>query len=774
MASQRFFLIFTACLLSIFILSGGSAQAENPPSFALKWGTQGIADGQFNRPRGLATDSSGNLYVADTENHRIEKFSSAGAFISQWGIQGIGNGQFSRPYGVAVDSSGNLYVADTDNHRIQKFSSAGVYITQWGTFGNADGQFSSPYSVTTDSADNIYIADTYNNSIQKFSNVGTFIAKWGGISGSGDGQFSMPFGVIADKSGNIFVADTGNHRIQKLSNTGTFIAKWGDSTAFNSPSGLATDGAGNVFVTDKDNNQIKKFDTAGNLLVTWGSRGSADGQFIFPWGIAADNSGNIFVSDTENHRIEKFTPSVSQTRIIWVSGDMALGNVQIGSTAQKTLTISNTGNSALTVSSITYPAGFSGSWIGVIAAGSSQSIIVTFAPTAAQSYTGTLTVNSDKTDGVNTLPVSGTGMSSQTGFSVIRNLSCYLAGNKLTISLVVKPLAATGNYGIEDMPPAGWSVANISSSGIYDSLKNKVKFGPFFDNAERTLTYDVTPPVSETSDKSFNGTASSDGANIPIGGNYVSSRCLNHPADLTPMDFSLSISELTAYGAAWKSGANWTVPPNPIPVEYVSRAGALWKGGETYKFDSTAGGAPLCWVNTYMAARSLRSQESSATRQLTSTADNTFTVSISVSPAETVPMYVVEDQLPAGWDVFNVSDHGQFDAKSNKVRFGLFMDNQPRTLSYQVKSLSGATDAPVFSGIASFNGVNVRINSLRDDMPGNIDGKAGVTLSDAVLALKILAGMTPENVVTGGDVNKDNKIGLEEAIYILQTVAGLR
>jgi len=179
-------------------------------------------------------------------------------------------------------------------------------------------------------------------------------------------------------------------------------------------------------------------------------------------------------------------------------------------------------------------------------------------------------------------------------------------------------------------------------------------------------------------------------------------------------------------------------------------------------------------VNTYMAARSLRSQESSATRQLTSTADNTFTVSISVSPAETVPMYVVEDQLPAGWDVFNISNNGQFDAKSHKVRFGLFMDNQPRTLSYQVKSLSGATDAPVFSGIASFNGVNVRINSLRDDMPGNIDGKAGVTLSDAVLALKILAGMTPENVVTGGDVNKDNKIGLEEAIYILQTVAGLR
>ncbi len=777
MASQRFFLIFTACLLSIFVLSGGAARAEDSPTFTLKWGTQGIADGQFNRPRGLAMDSSGNLYVADTENHRIQKFSSAGAFISQWGSQGTGNGQFSRPYGIAVDSSGNLYVADTENNRIQKFSSAGVYITQWGSFGNADGQFSSPYSVATDSADNVYIADTYNNSIQKFSSTGTFVAKWG-TNGSGDGQFIMPFGVIADKSGNIFVADTGNNRIQKLSSTGTFIAKWGDSTAFNSPSGLVTDSAGKVFVTDKDNYRIKKFDTAGNMLATWGSYGSTDGLFVLPWGIAADNSGNIYVSDTENHRIEKFTSSVSQTRIIVLSGDMALGNVQIGSTAQKTLTIINTGNSALTVSSITYPAGFSGSWSGVIAAGSSQGITVTFAPTAAQSYTGTLTVNSDKTDGVNTLPVSGIGITSQTGFSVIRNLSCYLAGNKLTISLVVKPLAATGNYGVEDMPPAGWSVANISNGGIYDSLKNKVKFGPFFDNAERTLTYDVTPPVSETSDKSFNGTASSDGANTPIGGNYVISRCLNHSADLTPMDFSLSISEITAYGAAWKIGSSWSVPPNPIPIEYVTRAGALWKGGETYKFDSTAGSAPLCWVNTYTAARSLRSQESSATRQMIQT-DNAFTVSLAVTPSQSVQFYAVEDQLPAGWDVSAVSDNGHFDANSHKVRFGLFMDNQPRTLSYQVKSLSGSTDAPVFSGIASFNGVNVRINSVRgggaqEPVPGDIDGNPGVTLNDAILALKVLAGMEPKTVATTGDVNNDTKIGFEEAIYILQKVAGLR
>ncbi|NJL59432.1 MAG: hypothetical protein HC887_07090 [Desulfobacteraceae bacterium] len=79
------------------------------------------------------------------------------------------------------------------------------------------------------------------------------------------------------------------------------------------------------------------------------------------------------------------------------------------------------------------------------------------------------------------------------------------------------------------------------------------------------------------------------------------STCFNHPADINPNNFTLTIGELTAYGLAWKNGTNWTIPPNPIPVAYVTRAGALWQGGETYRFDSTAGAAPMCWVNTLVS-----------------------------------------------------------------------------------------------------------------------------------------------------------------------------
>ena len=127
-----------------------------------------LANGAMNRPGSITTDSAGNVYVADTDNHRIQKFDSSGTFITKWGSQGSGDGQFSNPQGIATDSAGNVYVADTDNHRIQKFDSSGTFITKWGTSGSGDGRFSYPQGLTIDSAGNVYVADTYNYRIQKF------------------------------------------------------------------------------------------------------------------------------------------------------------------------------------------------------------------------------------------------------------------------------------------------------------------------------------------------------------------------------------------------------------------------------------------------------------------------------------------------------------------------------------------------------------------------------------------------------------------------------
>ena len=155
------------------------------------------------------------MFVAEYNNHRIQKFDSSGNFITKWGSWGTGDGQFRYPIGVAVDSSGDMFVADTANNRIQKFDSSGNFITKWGSWGTGDGQFKYPWGVPVDSSGDVFVADTDNHRIQKFDSSGTYITKWGSY-GTGDGQFNQPIGVAVDSSGDVFVTDSRNHRIQKF------------------------------------------------------------------------------------------------------------------------------------------------------------------------------------------------------------------------------------------------------------------------------------------------------------------------------------------------------------------------------------------------------------------------------------------------------------------------------------------------------------------------------------------------------------------------------
>ena len=312
------------------------------------------AAASFNYPIGVAADSSGNVYVADTDNNMIREITPAGVVTTLAGsasssgsADGTGSGaSFHRPLGLAVDSSGTVYVADTGNNTIRKVTSAGVVTTLVGTagaVGSADGtgtaaSFNLPTGLAVDGAGNVYVADSMNGAIRKITSAGvvTTLAGTAGVIGSADGtgasaSFNYPFGLAVDGAGNVYVADTYNDTIRVVTSAGVVTTLAGTAgvtgsangtgaaASFRQPFGLAADGAGNLYVADTGNNTIRQITAAGvvtTLAGTAGATGSADGTgaaagFYEPFGVAVDSAGNAYVADSSNNTIRKITPAAA-------------------------------------------------------------------------------------------------------------------------------------------------------------------------------------------------------------------------------------------------------------------------------------------------------------------------------------------------------------------------------------------------------------------------------------------------------------------------------
>ena len=406
--------VVLGAFLAVIPVAAPVAQAADlPPVFSLKWGSNGTGNGQFNNPFGVAVDSSGDVYVADTSNYRIQKFSSAGAYLTQWGTNGTANGQFMLPYGVAVDASGDVYVADTSNNRIQKFTSAGTYLTQWGSFGTGDGQFEFPAAVAVDASGDVYVADSSNNRIQKFTSTGTYLTQWG-TNGTGNGQFRYPYGVAVDSSGNVYVADSSNNRVQKFTSTGAYLTQWGTNGTgngqFSVPDGVAVDSSGNVYVSDTYNNRMQKFTSTGAYLTQWGTTGTGNGQFQRPMGVAVDASGNVYVAEWSNHRVQKFVPPAPAVTIAKSADE---GTVVAGAVIHYHVTVTNTGHLPLTGVTVTdTKAPACAGTLTDIAVGANRVVDCNYTSTPSDIglYQNSATVDTNETDAVtsNTVNVNVT------------------------------------------------------------------------------------------------------------------------------------------------------------------------------------------------------------------------------------------------------------------------------------------------------------------------------------------------------------------------------
>jgi peptidoglycan/xylan/chitin deacetylase (PgdA/CDA1 family)/DNA-binding beta-propeller fold protein YncE len=295
----------------IGLVAIASAPASGPPrtlAFARFLGPPAGVPGRLAHPSGVATDTAGNVFVADTGHDRVVRFTTAGGYLGEMG----GPSVLSQPAGVAVDAVGNVYVADTGHDRIVEFDRGGVPIRAWGSQGDAPGQFDFPTALAIEPGGDLYVADTGNDRIQRFPPTGGLPTLVFGRSGRRHGELDAPAGVAVGPTGDVLVTDSGNDRVETFRSTGRYRRVWGrhgsDPGRLDAPQGIAVGPSGAVFVADGGNDRVQAFTTGGRFLRA--SRARTAGEALQgPVGVATDCSGRVQVADGDGNRVASLRPT---------------------------------------------------------------------------------------------------------------------------------------------------------------------------------------------------------------------------------------------------------------------------------------------------------------------------------------------------------------------------------------------------------------------------------------------------------------------------------
>lgn len=293
-ANTRFVAVALITVLLVALCSPFAWASDG--TYLTSWGSLGSSNGQMNRPHDVAVGPTGDIFVMDALNSRVQRFTNTGTFVSSFS-SGAGTGT----YGIHVDSAGNIFVADSSGNAVRKYNSAGALQLTISAITQAR-------DVATDSSGNIYVV-SQTGYVRKYDSAGSsYSTPISGLSG--------PRCLTLGATGDIYVTEFTANRVAQYSNAGVLVRTWGGAGSgngqFSGDVGIATGPDGAIYTTEIGNNRIQKFTSAGVYVTKWGTAGAGNGQFNGVRGVAVDSAGVAYAADTDNHRIQKFgtTPPV--------------------------------------------------------------------------------------------------------------------------------------------------------------------------------------------------------------------------------------------------------------------------------------------------------------------------------------------------------------------------------------------------------------------------------------------------------------------------------
>lgn len=324
--------LLSTCLVVVVVGAASSLSADEPrsPQFLLEWGSKGDKPGEFYSPISIAVNRKDEVFVTDLNNARVQRFSTAGEFLSVFELPLDAPPRKSCIIGgLAVDENDQIYLAFMNQHRIGVYDQSGKLIREWGKRGTEDGEFHQPGGIVLAGGGIVYIADQCNHRIQKFTINGKFLGKWGehgsqpgefgGVEHAGS-RFGGPHFLAMDSQGRLYTTEGVAGRVQQFSPDGKALLAWGSKgdepggfgeyqTGFSKnsfgPIGILVDRFDRVWVSSL-NDQVQLYTPEGKFLFGIGGSGDKPGEFARPHGMALDSQGRLYVADAGNQRIQKF------------------------------------------------------------------------------------------------------------------------------------------------------------------------------------------------------------------------------------------------------------------------------------------------------------------------------------------------------------------------------------------------------------------------------------------------------------------------------------